>query len=360
MFVCAGCGAELTGPLSEVALPAHSRQEAWNGRWMPALMEPGTYAVQPEPSGPPYLEWDEFAPGEPEARGVYAWDPVLSDGPAGAVLIAPGELWGTYVFPDAHHGGCCGVAGGAGPNTACSRCRTPVATRIDDCYRWQEVWLHPPGVRRIPGPELPADRIAGWAELVREIEPEPPVDPYGSWSPVWHAAVSVALAHLLVGSGGRRVVFPKGPVEQVFRRSAERWLPDPARGEVPLRVAGPGLPGPGPGADALLLVPSHPRTGRVWEPADDPGARRVPLPFPLWLHLARGGRDRRGLPATGRLPAGVARDDPAPPAAAYLFEANTWLTRRTLARLPAVREPWPAALYARMVAPERRTAATRR
>ncbi|MFD1659168.1 hypothetical protein ACFSL4_13340 [Streptomyces caeni] len=55
VFVCAGCGAHLTAPLSEVALPAHAHQKYGNGIQLPALMEPGTLRDDPPPPRPHHL-----------------------------------------------------------------------------------------------------------------------------------------------------------------------------------------------------------------------------------------------------------------------------------------------------------------
>ncbi|MDQ0390149.1 hypothetical protein J2S54_007054 [Streptomyces sp. DSM 42143] len=46
VFVCAGYGAELSAPLSQVALPVHSRQRYGNGVQLPVLMETGTFAME--------------------------------------------------------------------------------------------------------------------------------------------------------------------------------------------------------------------------------------------------------------------------------------------------------------------------
>ncbi|GAA2815845.1 hypothetical protein GCM10010441_45530 [Kitasatospora paracochleata] len=57
MFVCAGCGTELTAPVARVALPVHTHYGAWE-QLHPPLMEPATYAVDPLPTGPPWRLWD--------------------------------------------------------------------------------------------------------------------------------------------------------------------------------------------------------------------------------------------------------------------------------------------------------------
>ncbi|MGW7418292.1 hypothetical protein ACWGIG_38150, partial [Streptomyces sp. NPDC054863] len=59
VFVCEGCGAELTAPLSQVSLPVHARQKYGNSVQLPVLMESGTFAVDREPSGPPWRRWEE-------------------------------------------------------------------------------------------------------------------------------------------------------------------------------------------------------------------------------------------------------------------------------------------------------------
>ena len=64
VFVCAGCGAELTTPLSQVALPVHAHQKYGNGIQLPVLMESGTFAVDSEPWGPPWRTWEEIHPDE--------------------------------------------------------------------------------------------------------------------------------------------------------------------------------------------------------------------------------------------------------------------------------------------------------
>lgn len=81
---CAGCGTELTTPLSQVALPVHARQKYGNGVQLPVLMEAGTFAVDPDPWGGPWRTWEELEPGEAEARGIYAPVHALSDRAPGA------------------------------------------------------------------------------------------------------------------------------------------------------------------------------------------------------------------------------------------------------------------------------------
>lgn len=252
MFVCAGCGTELTTPLSQVALPVHARQKYGNGVQLPVLMEAGTFAVDPDPWGGPWRTWEELEPGEAEARGIYAPVHALSDRAPGAGVIAPGDVRGTRLMPERLGGACCGLDGGDGPNMACEGCGLPVATRIDDCSLWQAVRLDAEAVHRLP---VDGGRAASssWAELVAQGERTPPFEAiatwggqlgtshYWSWSPRWEAAAGHALAHLLVASEGQPVEVPDGLTADVFRPALDALLPAgaPERRAV---LAGPGQP----------------------------------------------------------------------------------------------------------------------
>ncbi|MCX5461634.1 hypothetical protein AB0391_05515 [Streptomyces albidoflavus] len=125
VFVCAGCEAVLSASVARVALPVHARQR-WGHSLMPVLMGSGTYAVDQEPGGP-----------------------------AGAAVLAPGDLRGTVLLPE-RCDGCCGSAGGDGPNLACVRCGLPVpedprALALVPVHpRTGEVWPCPGGVDGVP------------------------------------------------------------------------------------------------------------------------------------------------------------------------------------------------------------------
>ncbi|MEV5829502.1 hypothetical protein AB0L25_28455 [Spirillospora sp. NPDC052242] len=339
VFACAGCGAVLTAPLSEVALPvlAHGR---YGHDLLPALMDPGTYAVDPEPSGPPWRRWSEIDPDEAAARGVYAPVPALSFGPPGAVVIAPGDVRGTVLIPDRCDGYCLGLDGRDGPNLACAGCELAVATRIDDCSFWQAIRLDPRTVRRLPGVR-PAAPVAGWEALSGEYAGTPPVEPPGFWSPLWEAAVGAALARLPAASTGAPVTVPDGPIADAFRHALDTLLPRDVRPKT-LALAGPGLPGPD---GDIALVPAHPRTGAIWEPPGTPDA--VPLDFRVWRYLAFGD-DRVPVPVTGGLPDGVRRDESPPLLPGWPFRPDREVFLRTLARLPEVRRPWLRRIYDRM------------
>lgn len=298
VFTCAGCGAVLTAPVTEVDLPAHAHQ-MWGHELLPALMEPGTCAVDPEPSGPPWRRWSEIGPEEAAARGVYAPVWALSDGPAGAIAVAPGDTRGMVLIPDRLGGLCCGLDGRDGPNLACEQCKDPVATRVDDCGQWHVVWLQPTAVRGIPG-------AAGFVEPASV----PPLDARGHWDPRWEAEVAVTLAHLVAASAGRPLTVPDGLATAVFGPALRILLPD---GPAAMTV---GLTGPGD-------IPVVPR-------GSGPG---VPLAPDLWEQLTS---PRIRVPGDS------------PPGPWSFFRPHLPVFLHTLARIPAVREPWLREIYDRM------------
>ncbi|MEU2355957.1 hypothetical protein ABZ599_23790 [Streptomyces misionensis] len=349
IFVCAGCGAELTTPLSRVSLPVHARQKYGNGVQLPVLMESGTFAVDPDPWEGPRRMGDGVDPGGAETRGGRAPVHAVSAGTSGASVIAPGDIRGTRLIPEKRGGACCGLDGADGPNMACERCGLPVATRVDDCSLWQAVWLSSDVVRRVPVDGVHTAPLLSWAEVTEKGEKMSPVEPiatwggrlgsnhYWSWSPRWEAAAGHALAHLLVASQGQPVAVPGGLTTDVFQRALDALLPTdgPKRRAV---LAGPGQPSPDAGVD-ILLVPVHPQTGQTWTPeTPTASAHLVPLPLGVWLWLVSP-QPYPPVPASGRLPRDVLRDDPLPLLPSRPFRADRGTFQRTLARLPAARGP---------------------
>ncbi|MEV7227250.1 hypothetical protein AB0M79_09535 [Polymorphospora sp. NPDC051019] len=330
----------LTVPVSRVAFPVQAHQQVGNGLLLGVLMEPGTYAVDPDPFGPPWRRWDEFGAVEAEAHGVYAPVFALSCGPRGAVVVAPGDVRGTVLIPGPAGGNCCGLDGRDGPNLACTRCGRPVATRVDDCSLWQAVWLDPDAVHRVDGDASP-HRTVGWDALRAERPGVQPVEPDGQWNPLWEAAVAVAMARLLVVSAGARVTVPDGLVAETFRRTLDALLP-PGPTARTLTLAGPGLPAVT--AD-IALVPQHPQTGEPWTPSGS--ADMVPLQWDVWAHTAFH-HDRRPVPGAGTMPDDARRDDPPPPLPRQAFHPDAVAFLDTLARLPEVRQPWLRKIYHRV------------
>lgn len=89
----------------------------------------------------------------------------------------------------------------------------------------------------------------------------------------------------------------------------------------------------------ILLVPVHPQTGQTWTPASPTAsAHLVPLPLGVWLWLVSPW-PYLPVPASGRIPQDVLRDEPLPPRPNYLFRADRGTFQHTLVRLPAVRSP---------------------
>ncbi|WSP77034.1 hypothetical protein OG324_49900 [Streptomyces sp. NBC_01236] len=331
VFGCAGCGAVLTAAVSEVTLPIHLSGAYWE-TLHPPLLEAGTYAVDPEPYGPPWRPWGEIGAQEAAARGVFAPIGTLSDGPSDTVLLAPGDMCDTGLIAERPEGYCMGINGSGGPNLACLGCGLPVGSRIDDCGQWQVVRLLPQAVVRLPGP--PERPVMDWAELLAD-------------GVLWHGLseyrdipAGVALAHVVVAAGGGPVEVAPGPVAELLGRALAALLPS-GEGAKRLDLVGPGLGEP---AAALVLVPVHPQTGEVWRPSG--GAIAVPVEAALWAELAFPPHRTR-LPVAGGLPAGVERDDPLPPHPQLPFRPSCDAFRHTLARMPAVREPWLRAIYDR-------------
>ncbi|MFF3611837.1 hypothetical protein [Streptomyces sp. NPDC002580] len=296
-------------------------------------MEPSTYAVDPRPTGPPWRVWAEVGEELAARQGVYRPVYAVSFGSREKVVIAPGDSRSMALIIEKCEGYCRGVDGRAGPNLACEGCGRAVATRMDDCGMWQTVWLEPDAVvRRSSG--LPAGPPRGWDDLERAEHRVPPVEPDGSWSRRWEAAVGVALAHLVVATEGGPVTLPAGPVAELLGHAVGRYLPA-GPGARSVRLAGPGTHPPRPRPD-VLLVPRHPRTGAPWRPPGDAGAV-VPLDSGVWAYLARPG-ETSPMPASGVLPKGVLRDDyPLPPRPWCPLRPHHGAFECTLTGLPAVR-----------------------
>lgn len=261
VFECVACGAALTVPLARVDFPDHAHESAGNGvRGMPALVEPGTYAVR---SGP--------------------------------ILLAPDDVRGVSWIPDRLEGYCCGVTGWEGHNLACT-CGQPVATRVCDCSLWSAVWLEPGAVRMAGEPEPVAD----WDEF--DWESTPLVEDDEWWHDRMGIAAGVALVGVLAAAGGVPVIAAAGPVADTFQRELDERLPHGVPAKT-LAAAGPGL---AVRAD-ILLVPRHPQTGESW-PAT---GTAVPIGAELWLWLVRD-HEQPVIPATGGRWESYLSDDPLP------------------------------------------------
>ncbi len=344
--MCAGCGTELTAPVSRVALPDHTHYGAWE-ELHPPLMDPATYAVEPLPTGPPWRLWGDVGEDLAAEQGVYLPQYSVSFGSRDRIVIAPGDSRGMALILEKCEGYCMGIDGRDGPNLACEGCGRPVATRMDDCGLWQTVWLEPDAVRRVPS-GLPAVPVPDWDELDLRTCAVAPVELDGSRSRRWEAAVPVALAHLVVACEGRPVELP-GPLAGLVGDTVADYLPA-GPPVLTARLAGPGRPVPPSGTGEVLLVPRHPVTGEPWRPPHGT-APVVPLDIGVWAHLVLPA-ETSPRPATGTLPEGVLRDDyVVPPHRWRGFYPHDRAFSDTLAHLPDIRRPELRAYYDRYSGP---------
>ncbi|MEV8550923.1 hypothetical protein AB0L04_13980 [Streptomyces glaucescens] len=158
VLVCAACGRPLTEPVRP--LPELPERPAYDGlpdadgsRHAPSTVPRGTYAVDPEPSGAPFVphpDPDWFGSAVP---GVCVLDPdgpgcLMSAGPRGTLVVHPEDTRGHLLsHPDVHETGCCGRPGREGPNEVCGGCGSPVATEFSECSGPYETHFLPGAVR---------------------------------------------------------------------------------------------------------------------------------------------------------------------------------------------------------------------
>lgn len=147
-FQCRGCRRAVTPTLTERPLPGFASADGWYRREASPMdgrghttepmvrMPPGTFAVDPDPFGPPYLP--------DESSGL-----LVESGPSGTLVLNPGDGLGLQEHPDIRmrRGYCCGTDGEWGPNLVCA-CGAVVATLTSDCYQVQELRLRPDAVER--------------------------------------------------------------------------------------------------------------------------------------------------------------------------------------------------------------------
>lgn len=258
VFECVACGAALTVPLTQVDRPDHEHYDwAYSTSFTPSLLPPGTYAAQ------------------------------------GDFLVGPGDARGLSWLDGRPEGWCCGV-NGTDPNLVCA-CGQPVATRVDDCSRWQVVRFAP-GAVRAAGEQ---DPVRPWEAF--DWDSAPLTEGELWWPRRVSIAAGVALARVLLAARESPVLAADGPVADLFQRDLDAWRP-PGPPPRTLALAGPGLTAR---AD-LLMVPRHPQTGEAWPV---PGTA-VPVSAELWLWLAN---DKPPyLPRTGGQWQPYLRHDPLP------------------------------------------------
>lgn len=332
VFRCGRCGAALSAPVRRAPLPEASVLRSW-GHWdPPTLMRPGQYAVDPAPFGPPWVPYAQ-APGRVRFGGFGRFA-----GPRNTFVLSPGDARGTRFITDRCAVGCIGLDGSAGPNLACASCGAPVATRVDDCDRLQELRFEPDAVvaRGVRWPTsasaVSLDRDTAEEERLGAL-PDDPDDPPWLEDWRWTAAVTICAARLLIASRGGPVVAASpaatlidgvlaDALKDTSHAGAARTMPvldltsptawhttaataglDPANAtpDHPITIydlVGPGRPFAPAGATlfnwhqdntpttGLRLVAIVPDTARTAEPTGVP-ADRIVLDHRVWTYLAR-------------------------------------------------------------------------
>lgn len=148
VFRCRACRRAVTPALAERPLPDPDTDDGWyRPQAAPSdakghsdgpivRMAPGAFAVDPEPSGPPYVL--------DGPSGL-----LVESGPRGTAVLHPGDGIGLEPHPDPamRRGYCCGMDGEWGPNLVCA-CGAVIATVYSDCYQVQELRLRPEAVER--------------------------------------------------------------------------------------------------------------------------------------------------------------------------------------------------------------------
>ncbi|MFI7412444.1 hypothetical protein ACIBU0_27615 [Streptomyces sp. NPDC049627] len=154
-LLCTACGHRLTEPLRRLPeLPERPARDPRNSnpdgsRHAPPTVPRGTYAVDPQPSGAPYVpepDWDTWM----GTQGAFAYngEQLVPAGPRDTLVVHPEDTLGR-LSPrrDMQDPGCCGRHGREGPDQLCGSCGTPVATELSECYGPYETHFLPDAVR---------------------------------------------------------------------------------------------------------------------------------------------------------------------------------------------------------------------
>lgn len=150
VFYCAKCSAELTPELKELqSVPDASvedRDRHSKTRLAPSTVPRGSYAIDPEPWGAPFVVTDiqsvvtggnRALPMPPDLTGT------VSAGPRDSVIVHPEDVPGLRLTGCLGiHQGCCGPLGTGGRNMTCV-CGALLATLAADCMGPHELHLDP-------------------------------------------------------------------------------------------------------------------------------------------------------------------------------------------------------------------------
>ncbi|MFJ9813218.1 hypothetical protein ACIRTB_33880 [Streptomyces sp. NPDC101158] len=152
VFVCATCGAALTGALTRLPAVPDAPYYAW---WdadepgpSPTTVPSGHYAIETEPYGAPLGVAQEPGPVMPrhgEMRNVDG-EPLASQGPRGNIVICPDDARGLELRHSSP--ACCGATPYGGMNQLCA-CGALVATLSSDCCLAYELHLSADHVRAV-------------------------------------------------------------------------------------------------------------------------------------------------------------------------------------------------------------------
>ncbi|MEU9477201.1 hypothetical protein [Streptomyces sp. NPDC048191] len=153
VLVCAARGRRLSPPprlLPE--LPERPEHDGRDGaRQAPSTVPRGTYAVDPEPSGRPYVphpdpEWTGAALADPDGPGF-----LMSAGPRDTLVVHPADAAGRRsANPGVRSTGCCSLPEGDGPDRVCAGCGAGAASWSDSCTGPYEIHFLPDAVRVVP------------------------------------------------------------------------------------------------------------------------------------------------------------------------------------------------------------------
>jgi hypothetical protein len=154
---CAACGLRLTDPLSP--LPAVPERPSYDGlpvdgvRRAPSTVPRGHYAVDPDPTGAPFVpaeDQDDCVPAYPGGPSIVE-DGVelVAGGPRDTLLLHPEDMPSLVPHPTGESG-CCGLPGNRGPNRACP-CGARIGTEMSECWTPYELHLVPGAVTETQG-----------------------------------------------------------------------------------------------------------------------------------------------------------------------------------------------------------------
>ncbi|MFE4412124.1 hypothetical protein [Streptomyces sp. NPDC056821] len=161
VLVCAACARHLTQPLRPLPeLPPRpeydGRKNPDGSRHAPPTVPPGTYAVDPEPCGAPFVPHPDPQWAGAAVPGVCVGNPdgpgfLMSAGPRDTLVVGPEDTAGFLSYnPACQEHGCCGATGQEGPNQVCGGCGAVVATLFGECYGPYETHYLPGAVRTVP------------------------------------------------------------------------------------------------------------------------------------------------------------------------------------------------------------------